>query len=100
VLAAAQAGRRLEARTLIDSGYLDLLGIVIGLDQESIRRALQRWLPLADRISLSVPWFGVSHAEQVSLMERLLEQAAPLKRVPFVILEEAGGAGIGGEPAR
>ncbi|MDQ6901238.1 MAG: LLM class flavin-dependent oxidoreductase [Candidatus Dormibacteraeota bacterium] len=78
VLAAVQAGRRSEARTMIESGYLDLLGVVIGVDQESIRQGLQRWLPLADFISLSVPWFGVPHAEQMSLMEGLLEQVAPL----------------------
>ena len=72
IIAAAGEGRRSEARELIDQHLLDRLGVVIGDDPETLEAGLRRWRPHADRISLSVPWFGIEHEEQVGLFERLL----------------------------
>jgi probable F420-dependent oxidoreductase len=71
VIAAAKEGRRSEARSLIDRGCLDRLGVIVGDDLEA---GLERWRGLADRLSLSVPWFGTGAPEQVEQLERLLRR--------------------------
>jgi hypothetical protein len=78
VMAALKDGRRLEARQLIDEGFLDLLGVIVGDDAAAIRQGLARWRPHADRLSLSVPWFGVDSDRQLELAERLIELVANL----------------------
>jgi probable F420-dependent oxidoreductase len=75
VLEASAEGRRSEARRIIDEGYLDRLAVVLEDDLES---GLERWRGLADRITLSVPWFGIPNERQVELVERLIARAAPL----------------------
>jgi probable F420-dependent oxidoreductase len=77
VMAASAEGRRAEARQLIDREYLDHLAVIVGDDLEA---GLERWRGLADRISLSVPWFGIPDSEQVALLERLLERISALTR--------------------
>jgi probable F420-dependent oxidoreductase len=77
VLEASAAGRRTDAKAIIDESYLDLVGAIVGDDVEG---GLQRWRAVADHITLSVPWFGVEEAEQVRLLEALIERAAPLTR--------------------
>jgi probable F420-dependent oxidoreductase len=72
VVASAREGRRAEARELIDRHLLDHLGVIVGDDLESLRDGLDRWRPYADRISLSVPWFGMDDAEQGDALGRLL----------------------------
>jgi probable F420-dependent oxidoreductase len=78
VMQASREGRRAEARDLIDHGYLDQLAVIVATDQEELLAGLQRWRPHADQISLSVPWFGTSEAEQLAQAERLLEAIARL----------------------
>ena len=76
VMAAVADGRRDEARRLIDQGYLDRLGVVVGDDLEA---ALEPWRGLAERVTLSVPWFGPDNAEQVTQIERLIERVAAVR---------------------
>ena len=75
VMAAAAEGRRDEARELIDEGYLDRLGVIVGDD---LAGGLERWRGLAQRFSLSVPWFGIDDAEQLAQTERLIQAIARL----------------------
>jgi probable F420-dependent oxidoreductase len=72
VISAAREGRRAEARRLIDEGFLDRLAVVVGQDPAVLQAGLARWRPYADRLSLSVPWFGMDHPEQVEQFERML----------------------------
>ena len=78
VMLAAREGRRAEARDLIDRHLLDHLGVIVGEDDDSLRGGLNRWRPYADRLSLSVPWFGMNDAEQAQAFDRLLERVAKL----------------------
>ncbi len=71
VMAASGEGRRDEARELIDRGYLDRLGVIVGDD---LAAGLERWRGLAERISLSVPWFGTDDAEQLAQAEQLVRR--------------------------
>lgn len=75
VAAATRDGRRSEARRLIEQGCLDHLGVIVGDDLES---GLERWRGLAERISLSVPWFGTETPDQVSQLERLIRRLQAL----------------------
>jgi alkanesulfonate monooxygenase SsuD/methylene tetrahydromethanopterin reductase-like flavin-dependent oxidoreductase (luciferase family) len=76
VMAAARDGRREEARRLIDDGYLDRLGVVIG---DELAEGVERWRGLAERITLSVPWFGTGDADQLRLADRLIRQIRDLR---------------------
>jgi probable F420-dependent oxidoreductase len=82
VMAASKEGHRSEARQIIDEEYLDLLGVIVGYDVAAIRQGIERWRPHADRISLSVPWFGIEWDEQLRLAERLIELIADLDLAP------------------
>ena len=75
-IAAAAAGRRDEARELIDAGFLDRLGVIVG---EDLTAGLERWRGLAERITLHVPWFGTEDAEQIAQVERLIRRIASLR---------------------
>lgn len=77
VMAAAAEGRRQEARELIASTFLDRLGVIAGDD---LAAGLEPWRGLAEHVTLSVPWFGPSDAEQVSLAERLIDRVAALRQ--------------------
>ena len=78
VMAASREGRRSEAWRLIDERYLDLLAVIVGDDVAAVREGIERWRPHADRLSLSVPWFGIEADEQLRLAERLIELVAGL----------------------
>ncbi len=69
VMAASAEGRRDEARQLIDGGYLDRLGVIVGDD---LAAGIERWRGLAERITLSVPWFGTDDAGQLAQAEQLI----------------------------
>ncbi len=71
VMAMASSDRE-KAAALIEESYLDRLAVIVGEDLEA---GLSPWLPLVDRITLSVPWFGIPHLEQVVLTERLIDLA-------------------------
>jgi hypothetical protein len=78
VIAASKEGRRSEATRLIDEGFLDLLGVIVADDAEGVRRGIDRWRPQADRLSLSVPWFGIDSDEQLRQAEWLIELMSAL----------------------
>jgi probable F420-dependent oxidoreductase len=69
VMAASKEGRRIEARTIIEERYLDLLGVTT---LEDLPAAITRWAPHCDRLSLSVPWFGMTDDEQLALVHELV----------------------------
>jgi probable F420-dependent oxidoreductase len=73
VMAASREGRRLEARTLIEERYLDLLGVTTLQD---LAVAVERWGPHCDRLSLSVPWFGMTDGEQLAFAHQLVDAVA------------------------
>jgi hypothetical protein len=68
-MAAGAEGRRAEAAGLIAETYLDLLGVVL---ESELEAGIARWAPLADRLTLSVPWFGMTDEEQLSAADRLV----------------------------
>lgn len=70
VMQASRGGDRARARQLIDEGYLDLLGVVTDGD---LPGAIRRWAPHADRLSLSVPWFGMKDEEQLAAAHQLVD---------------------------
>lgn len=74
VMTAAREGRRAQARDLIERHLIDHLGVVVGDNLESLRRGLERWRPYADRLSLSVPWFGMDDEQQARAFESLIER--------------------------
>ena len=69
ILAAIAERRRGDAEKIIEAEVMDHLGTVV---LENLEETLARWRPHADRIALSVPWFGVDDAEQVSIYRDLL----------------------------
>ena len=69
------AASREEARTLIERGYLDRLGVIIGDD---LAAGIGRWRGLAERITLSVPWFGTNDGDQLHQTERLIQRIGSL----------------------
>ena len=70
VMLASREGRRAEAAKLIEDHYLHLLGVAL-IDQLPV--AVDRWLPLCDRLSLSVPWFGPDADAQLRAAHALLD---------------------------
>jgi hypothetical protein len=79
VMEANSQGRRSEARKLVSETYLDRLAMIM---EEDLEAGLARWLPLADRMSLGVPWYGMTHSDQVALARRLLRRLAGLQPLP------------------
>jgi alkanesulfonate monooxygenase SsuD/methylene tetrahydromethanopterin reductase-like flavin-dependent oxidoreductase (luciferase family) len=73
VMAASKEGRRIEARTIIEERYLDLLGVTTLQD---LSVAVERWGPHCDRLSLSVPWFGMTDREQLVFAHEVVEAVA------------------------
>jgi probable F420-dependent oxidoreductase len=78
VMSASREGRRTEARELIDRHCLDRLGVIVGSDSDTLRAGLERWRQHADRLALSVPWFGTDNQQQLAQFERLLDELAKL----------------------
>lgn len=75
VMAASAEGNRTRARDLVESGYLDLLGVTT---LDGLPAAVARWSPHCDRLSLSVPWFGIDDAAQLALVSALLDRLGDL----------------------
>ena len=69
ILTAIADRRRSEAQKLIDDKVLDLLAAVT---LDDLAAGVRRWAPHADRLALSVPWYGVDEAEQLETYRRLL----------------------------
>ena len=70
VMQASKEGDRGQARQLIEERYLDLLAVVTDSD---LAGGLRRWSPHADRLSLSVPWFGMKDDEQLAAAHQLVD---------------------------
>jgi hypothetical protein len=70
IWAAGRDGRRSDARQLLDDQVLDRLGVIVGDD---LAAGLERWSGVADRLSLSVPWYGTEHHRQLESARRLLD---------------------------
>ena len=70
VMQASKEGDRGQARQLIEERYLDLLAVVTESD---LAGGLRRWSPHADRLSLSVPWFGMKDDEQLAAAHQLVD---------------------------
>lgn len=72
VFAATGRGDRASARRLVDEHVVDRLGVVIAGSAEELREGLAPWLAVADRLSLSVPWYGLDHEAQMTAFGDLL----------------------------
>ncbi len=75
ILAAIADRRRADAQEIIDAHVLDLLAVV---QLEDLAAGVRRWAPHADRLALSVPWYGVDIAEQTVIYRQLLEALSRL----------------------
>lgn len=62
--------RRPEAEKLLDEHVLDLLGVTL---LDDLAAAIRRWAPHAERLALSVPWYGVPHEQQMAEFRDLLK---------------------------
>ena len=71
ILAAIAERRRTDAQRLIDEKVLDLLAVVT---LDDLAAGVARWAKHADRLALSVPWYGIPDAEQVAIFEKLLSE--------------------------
>jgi hypothetical protein len=69
ILAAIAEHKRSEAQTLIDDKVLDLLAVTT---LDDLAAAVRRWAPHADRLALSVPWYGVDVPAQVAIYRDVL----------------------------
>ncbi len=76
ILKALAERRRGDAQRLVDERVLDLLAVVT---LEDLAAGVARWAPHADRIALSVPWFGVPDAEQAVIFRALLAELERLR---------------------
>ena len=77
VMAAGREGRRTEARDVVESEYLDLLAVTTF---DGLAGAVERWSRHADRLGVSVPWFGMTDAEQLAACHQLIEAGEPLTK--------------------
>ena len=75
ILGAIAERRRTDAQRLIDEKVLDLLAVVT---LDDLAAGVARWAAHADRLALSVPWYGIPDSEQVDIFRRLLGELARL----------------------
>lgn len=76
ILAATARGDRAAARAMVGEHVLDRLGVLFVETPEDLARGLAAWSGAAERLSLSVPWYGLEHGAQVAEFRRLLELLA------------------------
>ncbi len=69
ILGAIAERRRTDAQRLIDEKVLDLVAVTT---LDDLAAGVTRWAAHADRLALSVPWYGIPDAEQVEIFRRLL----------------------------
>lgn len=69
ILDALADRRRSDAQRLIDEKVLDLLAVT---SLEDLAVGVRRWASHADRLALSVPWYGIPDDEQVALFREVL----------------------------
>jgi len=70
ILDALAERRRSDAQRLIDEKVLDLLAVAA---LEDLPAGVRRWAPHADRLALSVPWFGIPDDQQVAIFRGVLD---------------------------
>ena len=75
VLGAIAERRRGDAQRIVDQEVLDLLAVVT---LDGLAEGVRRWFAHADRLALSVPWFGVPDSEQVAIFRSLLGELKKL----------------------
>jgi probable F420-dependent oxidoreductase len=73
ILAAMADRRRTEAARIIEARVLDQLPATT---LEGIPVALDKWRTHAEEVGISVPWYGMDHAAQVSLYQDALRVIA------------------------
>jgi len=71
ILGAIAERRRSDAQLLIDEHVLDLLAVVT---LDDLAEGVARWTAHADRLALSVPWYGIPDGEQTAIFRRLLAE--------------------------
>ena len=64
-------GRRSDAQGRIGGNVRDLLAVG-NIDDGAA--GVARWAAHADRLALSVPWYGIPDGEQVAIFRRLLSE--------------------------
>ena len=69
ILAALAERRRTDAQRLIGERVLDSLAVAT---LDDLGGAVRRWAPHADRLALSVPWYGIPEPDQVATFRSLL----------------------------
>ncbi|HEX6487616.1 MAG TPA: LLM class flavin-dependent oxidoreductase [Candidatus Dormibacteraeota bacterium] len=73
IFAANARGDRAQARELVDREVVDQLGVIVAGSAAELKASLEPWHSVADRLSLSVPWYGLEHESQVAAYRGLLE---------------------------
>ena len=71
ILGAIAERRRPDAQRLIDEKVLDLVAVV---RLEDLAEGVSRWGAHADRLALSVTWYGIPEPEQVTIFRSLLTE--------------------------
>ena len=71
ILGAIAERRRSDAQRLIDEHVLDLLAVVT---LDDLAEGVARWTAHADRLALSVPWYGIPDGEQTAIFRSLLAE--------------------------
>ena len=69
ILSALADRRRTEAARIIQARCLDALGVVV---LDDLAAGVRRWSEHAEHLGLTVPWYGVEHADQLALFRDLL----------------------------
>jgi probable F420-dependent oxidoreductase len=75
ILAAIADRRRADAAKIVEAHVLDHLAATT---LDDLPAALERWSAHADRVGLSVPWYGMDHAVQVALYRDALRAVSQL----------------------
>ena len=75
ILAAIADRRRTEAAKIVEAHVLDQLAATT---LEQLPAAFARWSAYADEIGLTVPWYGLDHAEQLALFGDVLRASERL----------------------
>ena len=69
ILAAIADRRRSDAARIVEERCLDQLGVAV---LEELPERMRLWAAHADILGLTVPWYGLDHAEQVALFRDVL----------------------------
>jgi probable F420-dependent oxidoreductase len=73
IFAASARGDRTATRALVDQHLVDRLGVILARSPQELEAGLRPWRAAADRLSLSVPWYGLDHEAQLRAYRSLLD---------------------------